>query len=255
MTPHPDAAIWVRDLALAYRRTRHPVRSVLHVPGQMISGRLRLERHWALQDVSFRVHRGEVLGVVGANGAGKSTLLKVLGGVLYPTRGSVVVNGSCAALIELGAGFEAEYTALENVMLYGTLLGADPEQLRERAPFIVAWAGLTDVADVPVREYSSGMLARLGFAIVTNVDPDVLLVDEILAVGDEDFQARSGERMRALIKRGSAVVLVSHATTTIAAMADRVLWLDHGRARACGHPESVIAAYRAHAGSGVEVLT
>jgi ABC-type polysaccharide/polyol phosphate transport system ATPase subunit len=248
-----EPAVWVRDLSVAYRRTRYPIGSIVDVPRQVLTGRLRLERHWALQDVSFRVRRGEVLGVIGANGAGKSTLLKVLAGVLYPTRGTVIVDGTSAALVELGAGFEAEYTGLENVILYGTMLGADPAQLRKRASYVVSWAGLTDVADVPVREYSSGMLARLAFSIVTDVDPDVLLVDEVLAVGDEEFQARSWMRMNELIKRGSSVVLASHATTVIAGLADRVLWLDHGRVRACGHPDSVVEAYRAHAGSEAEV--
>jgi ABC-type polysaccharide/polyol phosphate transport system ATPase subunit len=136
-----DPAVWTSDLSVAYRRTRYPIGSIFDVPKQVLSGRLRLERHWALRDVNFRVRRGEVLGIIGANGAGKSTLLKVLAGVLYPTRGNVIVRGSSAALVELGAGFEAEYTALENAVLYGTLLGADPERIRKRAPYVVAWAG------------------------------------------------------------------------------------------------------------------
>ena len=251
----PDAAIWVHDLSLAYRRTRHPVASVADIPAQVVRGRLRLERHWALQHVSFSVRQGEVLGVIGPNGAGKSTLIKLLAGVLQPTGGSVIVRGNSAALTELGAGFEAEYTAYENVMLYGTLLGADTQHLRQWARDIVQWAGLAAVADVPLREYSSGMLARLAFSIITDVRPDVLLVDEVLAVGDEEFQARSWERMRALLDRGSAVVLVSHASTVVGALADRVLWLDAGHVRACGHPESVVAAYRSKAGSRSEVLT
>jgi ABC-type polysaccharide/polyol phosphate transport system ATPase subunit len=248
-----DPAVRVSGLSVAYRRTRYPVHSLLDVPKEVLSGRLRLERHWALRDVDVRVRRGEVLGIIGANGAGKSTLLKVLAGVLQPTRGSVIVNGTSAALMELGAGFEAEYTALENAVLYGTLLGADQDRLRERAPKVVEWAGLTEVADVPVREFSSGMLARLAFSIVTDVDPDVLLVDEVLAVGDEDFQARSWMRMHHLITRGSAVVLASHATAVIANLADRALWLDHGHVCACGHPDSVVAAYRSHVGSEEDV--
>jgi ABC-2 type transport system ATP-binding protein len=255
MTGDSGVAVVVRDLSVAYRRTRHPIASVVDVPLQAMTGRLRLERHWALRDVSLSVGRGEVLGVVGPNGAGKSTLIKVLAGVLHPTAGSVVVRGSSAALTELGAGFEAEYTALENVLLYGTLLGADPVLLRERAEDIVRWAGLADVADVPVREYSSGMLARLAFSIVTDVRPDVLLVDEVLAVGDEEFQGRSWDRMHAMLRRGAAVVLVSHAATVLAALADRVLWLDHGDVRACGHPESVVAAYRAAAGTEEAIRT
>jgi ABC-type polysaccharide/polyol phosphate transport system ATPase subunit len=250
-----EPAVWVRDLSVAYRRTRYPIGSVLDVPAQIVTGRLRLERHWALRDVSFSVGRGEVLGVIGPNGAGKSTLIKVLAGVLFPTRGRVIVHGVSAALTELGAGFEAEYTAVENVVLYGTLLGADPTELRERAPEIVRWAGLADVADVPVREYSSGMLARLAFSIVTDVHPDILLVDEVLAVGDEEFQQQSWARMRALLDRGAAVVVVSHASTVIGALADRVLWLDHGDVRACGNPESVVAAYQAKVAQGRGVLT
>jgi ABC-2 type transport system ATP-binding protein len=248
-----DAAVYVHDVSLAYRRTRHPVASIFDVPAQIARGRLRLERHWALKRVSFSLRRGEVLGVIGPNGAGKSTLIKVLAGVLYPTEGSVIVRGTSAALTELGAGFEAEYTAIENVILYGTLLGADPDRLRQWAPGIVQWAGLSDVADVPLREYSSGMLARLAFSIITDVRPDVLLVDEVLAVGDEEFQQRSWARMRELLDRGSAVVIVSHASTVVAALADRVLWLDRGEVRACGHPESVVAAYRAGVNAKTEV--
>ena len=242
-------AVRVSDLSMAYRRTRYPVKSMREVPAQALRGRLRLEHHWALRQVFFRVHRGEVLGVIGPNGAGKSTLLKVLAGVLPPTSGSVTVRGTSAALVELGAGFEAEYSGTENVVLYGALLGADPGELRRRSRRIIEWAGLQEAADVPVREYSSGMLARLAFSIISDVDPDVLLIDEVLAVGDEAFQAKSWTRMHELVTAGSAVVLASHSTPMISALAHRVLWLDHGGVRACGHPDSIIAAYRAAAGA------
>ncbi|HUQ39666.1 MAG TPA: ABC transporter ATP-binding protein [Acidimicrobiales bacterium] len=227
-----EVAVAVRRLGLAYRRTRYP------------SGRLRRERHWALWEVSLRAHRGEVVGVVGHNGAGKSTLLRVISGALPPTRGSVHARGRVAALADLGAGFESEYQAPENVVLYGTMLGIDPGYLRRRAPAIIEWAGLTEVADVPLREYSSGMLARLAFAVAADEDPDVLLIDDALAVGDEAFQERSWARAKELVEGGAAVILVSHASETVGSLAQRVVWMQEGAVVASGHPASVLAAYR-----------
>jgi ABC-type polysaccharide/polyol phosphate transport system ATPase subunit len=193
--------------------------------------------------VSFTVSDGEVLGIVGPNGAGKSTLMKMLARVLPPTNGRVVVRGSVAPMIELGAGFNTELTGFENIVMYGTLLGRTPQAMRDRAHAIAEWADLSAYLDVPIRSYSSGMLARLGFSVATDTDPDVLIVDEVLSVGDAAFQQKSSERMREMIDNGASVVLVSHNLDTVRAIADRAIWLDHGEILMEGDPEPVVGAY------------
>ncbi len=205
---------------------------------QMVVDELR-----AVSDVSLRVDCGEVLGVIGDNGAGKSTLMKIMARVLPPTQGRVVVRGLVAPLIELGAGFNVELTALENVILYGAILGRSPKEMEGRAEAIIDWAGLSEFSDVAVRAFSSGMLARLGFSIVTDIQPDVLLIDEILSVGDQSFQETSRERVRKVMAQGAATILVSHDMELIGDLASRVLWLDRGKIRMQGPPQEVIAAY------------
>jgi lipopolysaccharide transport system ATP-binding protein len=187
------------------------------------------ESLWALTDVGLQVHPGELFGVVGPNGAGKSSLLKVIARVVPPTRGRVIVRGSVAPLIALGTGFHGELTAQENIVLHGAILGRAPAEMRRRIDAIAEWAGLEQFLDVPVRTYSSGMLARLAFAIATDVTPEVLLVDEVLAVGDEAFQRKCLRHIRSRIEGGTTVVLVSHAPGTIEAACRRVVVLDHGR--------------------------
>lgn len=213
----------------------------------LVRGHVHYEELWALRDVSFTVDEGEVLAVIGRNGAGKSTLMKLLARVLPPTAGRVVIRGRIAPMIELGAGFNGDLTGYENSVLYGTLLGRDPEWMRSRVERIADWAGLADVMDVPVRSYSSGMLARLAFSVAVDVEPDVLIVDEVLSVGDEAFQRRSQERMQELISRGAAVVLVTHDLRQVEERATRALWLDRGSLRAEGDVHAVVSAYRAEA--------
>jgi ABC-type polysaccharide/polyol phosphate transport system ATPase subunit len=188
---------------------------------------------------------GEVLGVIGPNGAGKSTLMKMVARVLPPTKGRVVVRGLVAPMIELGAGFNPEMTAYENIILYGTLLGRTPGQMQERVASICDWADLNDFIDVPTRSYSSGMLARLGFSVATDIHPEVLVVDEVLSVGDAAFQEKSKHRMMEMIDHGAAVLFVSHALETVKQLSDRVLWLDHGTVQGVGGPSEVVSAYRA----------
>ncbi len=180
---------------------------------------------------------------IGPNGAGKSTLMKILARVLPPSEGRVIVRGSVAPMIELGAGFNMDLTGFENTVMYGTLLGRSPERMRQRAPEIAEWADLTNFIDVPLRSYSSGMLARLAFSIATDIEPDVLIVDEVLSVGDAAFQIRSQERMENLIDRGASVVIVSHNLGMVAQLADRAMWLDHGTSLMAGAPQDVIDAY------------
>lgn len=201
---------------------------------------------WALKDVSFHIERGDVLGVVGANGAGKSTLLKVVSGVLKPTEGTVNVQGKIAPMLELGAGFDSELTARENVFLNGSILGYKKNFLESKYEEIVAFSELQDFMDVPVRNFSSGMLARLAFSISTLVNPEVLIVDEILSVGDLAFQKKSYDKMEKMIHGGTTVLFVSHAVDTIQKMCNKAIWLDKGKLIQFGTSEEVCAEYIRH---------
>jgi len=241
MTP----AIEVHDASLAFQLTRDRAGTLKEFAIQTVKRRVRKEQLWAVRDVSFTVAPGEVLGVIGPNGAGKSTLMKMVARVLPPTKGRVVVRGLVAPMIELGAGFNPEMTAYENIILYGTLLGRTPGQMQERVASICDWADLNDFIDVPTRSYSSGMLARLGFSVATDIHPEVLVVDEVLSVGDAAFQEKSKHRMREMIDHGAAVLFVSHALETVKQLSDRVLWLDHGTVQGVGGPSEVVSAYRA----------
>ena len=197
----------------------------------------------ALKEVSFILNPGEVIAIVGANGAGKSTLLKLLARVLPPTDGRVIVRGSVAPMIELGAGFNPELSGLENTILYGVLLGRSAKEMKESAPRIAAWAGLEESIHLPVRTYSSGMLARLAFSIATDVASDLILIDEILSVGDADFRSKSKERMNSLIQSNSAAILVTHDMSAAREIATRGIWLDHGKLMKIGEINEVIDAY------------
>lgn len=235
-------------MSLAYRLARNRAGTMKEYAIRLVKRQVEYERLWALNDVSFEVRPGEVFAVVGPNGAGKSTLMKIIARVLPPTEGRVIVRGTVAPMIELGAGFNQEMTALENIVLNGTLLGRDPADMRQRAPAIAEWAGLQDFLDVPVRSYSTGMLARLGFAVATDFQPDVLVVDEVLSVGDEAFQHKSRQRIQSMIERGTSVVLVSHDMGTVESVADRAMWLDNGQVKMLDSPAEVVDAYRATVG-------
>ena len=238
-----EPAIEVSDLALAYRLMRNRPGTIAELAINALRRQVRYERLWALDGVSFSVAPGELLAVVGPNGAGKSTLLRVLARVLPPGRGRVIVRGHVSPIIELGAGFNTELTGLENAVLYGALLGHDPRWLQRHGDAIAAYAGLEGFMDVPIRAYSSGMIGRLAFAVATLGTPDVLLIDEVLAVGDEEFRTRSAARIDELIGGGTAVVLVTHGMEVARSRGDRVLWLDHGRPVALGEPDHVVDAY------------
>jgi len=235
-------------VSVAYRLQRDPTASVQEFTLRMLKRQIRYEHLWALRDVSFTLERGAVLGILGANGAGKSTLLKVVARVLSPNRGRIVVRGHVAPLIELGAGFHMDMTGYENLQLYGAILGHHPAELRRDADAIAEWAEVREFMDVPVRSFSSGMLARLGFAIATWHRPDVLVVDEVLSVGDARFQKRSRQRILELLSHGTSVLFVSHQERIIRQMAVTSLWLDHGRAVMFGDTDEVFDAYLASEG-------
>lgn len=238
-----SVAVDCREVSLVYPLVRDRPGTFKEQVIRSLSRKIDVDELEAIADLSLRVEYGEVLGVIGDNGAGKSTLMKVVARVLPPSKGRVIVRGLVAPLIELGAGFNPELTATENVILYGAILGRSPREMSDRAGAIIEWAGLSEFADVAVRAFSSGMLARLGFSIVTDINPDVLLVDEILSVGDQSFRERSRERVGDVMDRGAATILVSHDMEMVQDLASRAIWLDRGRIRKEGSPEQVIAAY------------
>jgi lipopolysaccharide transport system ATP-binding protein len=199
--------------------------------------------HWALDDVSFEVEEGDSLGLLGPNGAGKTTILKLLSRVTWPTRGRVLVAGKVISLIELGAGFHAELTGRENIYLHGAILGLSRSHIARVMDEIIDFAGIERYADTPVKWYSSGMYARLGFSVAAFSDPDVLLIDEVLAVGDTAFQRRAIDKMREFVRAGKTVVLVSHDLGNVRGLCRQVLWLDKGKIRAVGPTEQVVGQY------------
>ena len=204
---------------------------------------LRREEFWALRDISFSVEPGETMGVIGPNGAGKSTLLKVLTRILRPDRGSYIVRGRIGALIEVAAGFHPDLTGRENVFLQGAIMGMDTAYTRRRLDEIVAFSEIEEFIDTPVKRYSSGMNARLGFSVAAHLDPDVLIIDEVLAVGDHAFQRKAFGRIRDMAKSGLPVVVVSHQLDRIAELCTRAVLLSHGEAIRIGNPSDVITAY------------
>jgi len=207
------------------------------------SAELEAREFWAVKDVSFQVRRGEAFGVIGSNGAGKSTMLKLLSGIMKPTKGRLAVHGRLSALIEVGAGFHMDLTGRENVFLNGTIMGMTRREIASRFDQIVAFSGLEEFIDTPVKRYSSGMFARLGFSVAAHVDPDILIVDEVLSVGDFVFQQRCMERMNAVIRGGATVIFVSHNLHAVAELCDRVLLMERGEAISVGTAEEVIRTY------------
>lgn len=198
---------------------------------------------WALKDVSFSIKKGEVVGLIGSNGAGKSTLLKVVSGVMKPTKGKVTVNGVISPMIELGAGFDPELTARENIYLNGSILGYSKMFLDEKFDDIVEFSELKDFLDVPVRNFSSGMVAKLAFSIATIVNPEILIVDEILSVGDIKFQEKSKNKMLEMIKGGTTVLYVSHSLESIRELCNRAVWLEHGQIVKIGDVNEICDEY------------
>jgi ABC-2 type transport system ATP-binding protein/lipopolysaccharide transport system ATP-binding protein len=199
---------------------------------------------WALHEVNLNIFAGEMFGLIGPNGAGKSTLLKLVARVMRPTKGRVIVKGRVAPLIEFGAGFHPDLTGRENIFLNGALLGFTNEEMQEKFDRIVDFAELWDFIDVPLRNYSSGMSARLGFAVATDVEPDILIVDEILSVGDESFQRKSFERMTKFRDMGATIILVSHIMETITTLCHRAAWIDQGHIQLIGEVDEVVESYR-----------
>lgn len=241
----PETAVLLEDVWLRYRVPEERLRSLKEFLIRRAKGTLRIAEFWALRGVNLEVHTGEVVGVVGRNGAGKTTLMKVISRVLRPTKGRVRVWGQVAPLLALGAGFHDDLTGRENVFLASAILGFSREDVARRFDRIVAFAELEPFIDRPLRTYSAGMRARLGFAVATDVAPDVLILDEVLAVGDAAFQAKCQQRIEAFRRAGATVLVVSHHPQTITGLASRALLLDAGSVVADGPASQVLERYHA----------
>jgi len=242
------SAVWLEGVSVRYRVPSERIGTFKEYVIRRLRGQVEQREFSALREVSLEVAPGEVLGLVGRNGAGKSTLLKLVARVLAPSAGRVVVQGQVAPLLELGAGFHPELTGRENVYLNGTLLGHSRREVDARFEEVATFADIGDFIEAPLRTYSSGMVARLGFAVATAWAPDILLLDEVLAVGDEPFQRKCFDRLRSFRDRGSTVLFVSHSAEQVLRMCTRVVWLDHGQVRAVGEAHEVTAAYQAFTG-------
>jgi lipopolysaccharide transport system ATP-binding protein len=241
-------AIQVQGLTKLYRRTSagHHLRTLKSalLDGSLVRGLRPEESIPAVKDVSFTIERGEAVGLIGSNGSGKSTLLKIVAGILKPTSGTLIVDGRIAAMIELGAGFHPEISGRENIFINGAVLGLTRSEIEQRFDDIVEFSGLADFIEEPVKNYSSGMYVRLGFAVAIHTDPDVLMVDEVLSVGDEAFAHRCLRRIQEFLARGKTLLLVSHSLQLIEEVCDRAIWLEKGRLLFDDHPRRVIDAYR-----------
>lgn len=237
--------IEVKDVSMRFRMANDRISSIKEYTIARLRGKLQYNEFEALKHVSFDVRRGEVVGLIGHNGAGKSTMLKVISGILKPTEGSVTVRGSVAPMLELGSGFDMDMTGRENIFLNGAILGYSEAFLKSRYDEIVAFSEIGQFIDVPLRNYSSGMMARLAFSIATVVVPEVLIVDEVLSVGDAAFQAKSMARMMELMSGGTTVLFVSHSLPQIRKMCSRVVWLEHGQVMRFGETAAVCDAYAA----------
>jgi len=239
-----EPIIQLENVCVSYRLPSERIGTFKEYAIRKLQRKIRFEKFWALSDISLQVNRGEVFGLIGNNGAGKSTMLKVISKVLKPTKGRVVVYGKIAPLLELGAGFHPELSGRENVFLNGALLGYSRAEMEAVFDEIVEFSELEQFINAPVRTYSSGMFARLGFAVATAHMPEILILDEILSVGDEAFQKKSRDRLQSFQRKGSTVLMVSHALDTMIGMCDRIAWIDHGKNQKIGEPQEVIAAYR-----------
>lgn len=236
--------IEIKDVSMRFNLAKEKSESLKEYFLQLVKGKLKFDEFFALKNVTLDVMPGDFYGLIGLNGSGKSTLLKVISGVYKPTTGSCTVRGSIAPLIELGAGFDMDLTARENIYLNGAVLGFTPKYIDENFDEIVEFSELQDFLDVPLKNYSSGMVARIAFAIATITKPDILIADEILSVGDFLFQQKCEKRMQELMSGGTTVILVSHSIEQIERMCNKVTWLEHGVVKMSGTTEDVCGAYK-----------
>lgn len=239
-----EPAIELSDVGVRFRVPNEPIRSFKEYVLRRLKGQLGYRELWALEDIDLAVGEGEFFGIVGRNGAGKSTLLRVVCRILRPTRGRVVVRGHVAPLLELNAGFHPDLTGSENVYLHAALLGFRRTETEPLLDSIVSFAELEEFIHLPIRKYSAGMVARLGFAVASMVRPDILILDEYLTVGDPAFQQKSLRRIEGFCERGTTILLVSHSLTQVERHCHRVAWIEHGRVHALGRASEVLPEYR-----------
>lgn len=239
-----NTAISVQNVTMKFNMPKEKVDNIKEYFIKILKHQINYEEFIALQDISFDVSRGEVFGIVGLNGSGKSTLLKLISGILKPSFGKISTCGAISPLIELGAGFDFELTARENIFLNGAVLGFDHKYLSENYDAILNFAELKDFENVAIKNFSSGMIARLGFSIATLVKPEILIVDEILSVGDFLFQGKCEKRIQEMMSGGTTVLIVSHSIEQIERLCSKVLWLDHGKMKMVGQAKYVCDEYR-----------
>lgn len=239
-----NSAVEVKNVRMVFNLMEENVDTLKEYVMRLLKGKLFYNEFVSLDNISFTVEKGDILGIIGFNGAGKSTMLKILAGVLKPTEGYVKVNGTIAPLIEVGAGFDPELTARENVFLNGAILGYSRKFLESNFDRIIEFAELENFKDVPIKNFSSGMYARLGFAIATIVNPDILIVDEVLSVGDYKFKEKCTKRIKEMIEQGTTIIIVSHEIDMIEEVCNKVLWLDHGRIRGFGDTDKICSQYK-----------
>ncbi len=243
-----DIVIDVKNVTMKFKMSDEPLNSLKEVFTTAVKGKLKFNEFLALDDVSFELEKGKTLGLIGKNGAGKSTTLKLISGILKPTSGTIRTQGNIVPMLELGAGFDLELTGKENIYLNGAILGYSKQYLEDKYDEIVDFAEIRDFIDMPIRNYSSGMMARLAFSIASVVQPEILIVDEILAVGDVAFQEKSFNRMKELMSGGATVLFVSHDLEKIEEMCDKVIWLQKGKVVMFGDTEEVCEAYKKEQG-------
>jgi len=247
-TSTAQTVIRLEGISVRYRVPSEKVLTFKEYMIRRIKGQISRKDFWALHEINLDLYRGEVFGIIGRNGAGKSTMLKLVAHVLRPTSGRIWVKGRVVPLLELGAGFHPELTGRENIYLNGAILGFSRAQMEEKIPHIIEFSELAEFIDRPMRTYSSGMWARLGFAVATDTQPDILIVDEVLGVGDEAFQRKCAERIADYRQLGATILLVSHNAALVQAICQRAAWLDHGKLRCLGNPDEVLQAYHASQG-------
>ena len=233
----------VNNLSMCFNLNSQGVDSIKDYFIKRVKRQLKGQAFWALQDISFTMQPGDALGIVGFNGSGKSTLLKAIAGILKPTKGTVRTVGKIAPMIELGAGFDFELTARENIFLNGAVLGYNRDFMRSQMDYIINFSELWDFVEVPIKNFSSGMVSRLGFAIATMIQPEILILDEVLAVGDYKFQEKSLARTKEIIANGATVLYVSHSAKQVEEICSRVIWLDKGKLMMDGETDAVVEAY------------
>nr|WP_314401052.1 ABC transporter ATP-binding protein [uncultured Aggregatibacter sp.] len=241
-----DIVIEVKNATVRFNKSAESISGLKEYIIKMLKRDLMFQEFLALKNINFTVKRGESWGLIGKNGSGKSTLLKLISGIIRPYQGSVTVNGSISPLIELGAGFDLELTARENIFLNGALLGYSKRFIESHFQEIVDFAELNDFIDVPIKNFSSGMSARLGFAVATVQKPDILIVDEVLAVGDFAFQQKCKERMENLLSNGTTLLFVSHSIEQVKELCSKAIWIDNGEVRAIGETHSVSQEYMSY---------